>query len=147
MNITSINTPAVQASSTEVKKPVEATTNETKSPVTSPAVRADISQEGMIGSYLANLDPQQQAEVEGFLSQVHQQKANGTFDVKAMTKQAPNTINELSSLLDVSTEGLLSHIPIEAEPDIQAEQAAQLNSPAINAYMSVSQQSQRVTLA
>lgn len=148
MNITSINNPAVQASSFNDANKVNAPlTNEPLSQEAASAVQTNISNEAKIGNFLANLNPAQQAEVEDFLSQVHQQKASGTFDAEAMTKQAPDAIAGLSSMLGVSTEGLLSHIPTEAVPDIQLNEMAQANSPAINAYMAVSPQSQRVANA
>ena len=154
MNVTTMNnqtTPVINAK--PIDKPIAlatdtaATTNVTANENTAASTQANISNEGAVASYLASLNPQQQAEVEEFMAQLHQQKASGSFDAKISASQAPDSINELSSILNVSTEDLLSHVPTEASPDIQLGGSAQYDSPAIKTYMAVSQQNQTAMYA
>jgi hypothetical protein len=142
MNVTTMNNQATQAiNSKTIDKPmassadIAATTNEQPAA----AGRTDISNEGIVASYLTSLSPQQREEVEEFVAQIHQQKTAGSFDAEAASKQAPNSINELSSILNVSTEDLLSHIPAEAVSEPQLGYTAQHSSPAIKTYMAVAQ--------
>ncbi len=140
MNVTTMNNQAISSINT---KPID-------KPVPSPddvknhgnlVTQANISNEGMVGSFLSNLSTEQQAEVEAFVSQVHQQKSAGLFDAKSMAKQAPSSINELSAMLNVSTEDLLDHIPTESKPDVSIDGIGQANANAVTTYNTVSQQS------
>ncbi len=142
MNVTTMNNQTIQAINS---KPIDkamassANTAATKNEQSVAVGRTDISTEGVVASHLTSLSPQQRGEVEEFVAQIHQQKAAGTFDAKAASKHAPNSINELSSKLNVSTEDLLSYIPNETVSDTQLGGTTQLSSPAIKSYMAVAQ--------
>ena len=103
--------------------------------------QATISNEGMVGSFLSNLNTEQQTEVDAFVSQVQQQKSAGLFDAKTMAKQAPSSINELSAMLNVSTENLLDHIPAEAKSNVSIDGIEQANVNAVTTYNAVSKHS------
>jgi hypothetical protein len=140
MNVTTVNNQTIQAiSSKPIDKPMASSANTAANTNEQSVVtgRTEISNEGIVANYLTSLSPQQRGEVEEFVAQIHQQKTSGSFDAKAASKQAPNSINELSSKLNVSTEDLLSHIPAEAVSEPQLGGAGQASSPAIKSYMAV----------
>lgn len=142
MNITTMNNQAVPGiNAKSMDKPITASDNTSvdTSKQTALTSRADISHEGAISSYLANLSPEQKVEVNTFMNQLDKSKSAGSFDAKAMTAQAPSSINELSSILNVSTEQLLSQIPTEAAADVQPGVMTQANSFAVKTYRSVAQ--------
>lgn len=134
--ISNVNTKPIDKPSTVAELPTQALKSQE-----SLATQAHISNEAKVGNFLANLSPKQQADVEAFVTQIHQQKSNGSFDAKAMAEQAPSSINELSAMLNVSTEELLDHIPAEAQPEVQASNIGQANASAVKTYQDVSYQS------
>lgn len=144
MNVTTMNNQAISSINA---KPIDKTAPSSGSSPDevknhgSLVTQANISNEGMVGSFLSNLSTGQQAEVEAFVSQVHQQKSAGLFDAKSMAKQAPSSINELSAMLNVSTEDLLDHIPTEAKSDVSIDGIGQANANAVTTYNTVSQHS------
>jgi len=103
----------------------------------------NISQQGKIGSYISRLPESEQQEIKNYMSDIREQKANGTFDIQESINNAPDAFSKLAKHLDINPKEVVSMMPKD-KPNLQGETIPEQSQAGgtLSAYTDIASQSE-----